>query len=361
MIEPATGSATAGSTPTENLSPSPPRWDELTLRHVLEAARRISPLVRHTPFVKTLALGGPSPGGGNASGADRTVYLKLESLQNTGAFKVRGASNRILSLPEEDRRRGVITFSTGNHGKAVAFVARHIGIPAVICMSEHVPAYRAEAIRSLGAEVVIHGHSQDEAESEYFRIMEERRLVAVVPFDDPWVIVGQGTIALEMLTDIPDLDTLLVPLSGGGLLAGIAMTARFINPKIRIVGVSISQSPAMVESLKAGKPVAVPEKDTLADSLLGGIGVENRYTLPLIRKNVDEHVLIDEPEIEAAMYYALRHHSLVIEGSAAVGIAALQTGKVEIEPNEKVGVVVSGSSVDLTRYLTVVHGKHGKE
>ena len=324
-----------------------PRWDQLSLRHVYEAAGRIAPLVRRTPFVEAPLLG-------------NRVRLKLESLQNTGAFKVRGASNRILSLPEDIRKRGVITFSTGNHGKAVAYVSRYAGIPAVVCMSEHVPAYRAEAIRALGAEVVVYGHSQDEAEGEYYRLMEERNLAPVVPFDDPWVVAGQGTIALEMLADVPDLDTLLVPLSGGGLLAGIAMTAKLINPAIRIVGISISQSPAMLQSLKAGKPVAVPEKDTLADSLLGGIGVRNDYTLPLIQKYVDEHVLIDEPEIERAMYYALHRHSLVIEGSAAVGIAALQTGKVAVKEMEKTGVVVSGSSVDLTQYLSVVQNEHTK-
>ncbi len=319
---------------------------ELHLTDIFEAARRIVGLVRRTPFIDSPVLQ-------EETGA-AAVHLKLESLQNTGAFKVRGASNRILSLTEEEKRRGVITFSTGNHGKAVAYVAGKTGIPAVVCVSEHVPYYRVELIRSLGAEVVVKGHSQDEAEEEYFRIMAERNMVPVVPFDDPFIVAGQGTIGLEMLEEIPNLDTLLVPLSGGGLLAGVALAAKLINPRIRVVGVSISRSPAMLESLKAGKPVAVEEKDTLADSLLGGIGVENRYTLPLIRDNVDEHVLIEEEEIERAMYYALARHSLVIEGSAAVGIAALQSGKISV-PGESVGIVVSGSSVDLTQYLSVVN------
>jgi threonine dehydratase len=317
----------------------------LHLDDIFTAAQRIAGLIRRTPCIESPVLA-------RAAGA-AGVYLKLESLQNTGAFKVRGASNRILSLSDEEKRRGVITFSTGNHGKAVAYVAGQTGIPAVVCVSEHVPTYRVELIRSLGAEVVVRGHSQDEAEQEYFRIMKERNLVPVVPFDDPYIVAGQGTIGLEMLQDLPNLDVLLVPLSGGGLLAGVALAAKLIKPDIRIVGVSISQSPAMLESLKAGHPVAVEEKDTLADSLLGGIGVENHYTLSLVQTYVDEHVLIDEPEIETGMYYALKHHSLVIEGSAAVGISAIQSGKVDVR-GKRAGIVISGCSVDLPRYLSVV-------
>ena len=290
-------------------------WSDLSLAHVLAAAKRIAQMARRTPLMQTLPLATEAGAAG--------VHLKLECLQNTGAFKVRGASNRILSLSEEERARGVITFSTGNHGKAVSYVAGRLGIPAVVCVSEHVPRYRVDKIRALGAEVVVSGDSQDEAELEYERIKKERDMIPVVPFDDPYVVAGQGTIGLEMMSDEPALDAILVPLSGGGLLAGVALAAKLIKPEIRVIGVSISQSPAMLRSVEAGRPVTVEEKDTLADSLLGGIGVENHYTLPVIEEFVDEHVEIDEPEIEAAMYYALSEHSLVIEGGAAVGIAAL--------------------------------------
>ncbi len=321
------------------------QWSDLSLAHVLAAAKRIAPLARRTPLTETLPLAAEAGAAG--------VHLKLECLQNTGAFKVRGAANRILSLSEEERARGVITFSTGNHGKAVSYVAGRLGIPAVVCVSEHVPRYRVDRIRAPGAEVVVKGDSQDEAEIEYERIKKERNMIPVVPFDDPYMVAGQGTIGLEMMSEEPALDTILVPLSGGGLLAGVALAAKLLKPEVRVIGVSISQSPAMLRSLEAGQPVAVEEKNTLADSLLGGIGVENRYTLPLIDEFVDEHVEIDEPEIEAAMYYALSEHSLVIEGGAAVGIAALQTGKVKVE-GERVGIVVSGSSVELSRYLAVM-------
>lgn len=318
------------------------------LHAVFEAHTRIQPLVWETPLID-------SPAVARESGAAE-VLLKLESLQNTGAFKVRGAANKILGLSDEDRARGVITFSTGNHGKAVSFVSGQTGIKAVVCLSEHVPSYRVEKIKELGAEVEVKGHSQDEAEEHYYDLMESRNMVPVVPFDDPAIIAGQGTIGLEILRRRPDLDMLLVPLSGGGLLAGIALAAKSINPRITIVGVSIAQSPAMLESVKAGRPVAVEEKDTLADSLLGGIGKENHYTLPLVQQYVDEHVLITEAEIEKAMTYAYVKHSLVIEGASAVGIAALQSGKVEAA-GRKVAAVISGSSVDPAEFLKVLQ-KH---
>lgn len=320
------------------------------LHAVFEAQKRIEQVVWDTPLID-------SPAVARESGAAE-VLLKLESLQNTGAFKVRGAANKILGLSEADRARGVITFSTGNHGKAVSFVSGQTGVKAVVCLSEHVPAYRVEKIRQLGAEVEVKGHSQDEAEEHYYQLMESRGMVPVVPFDDPAIVAGQGTIALEMLKKRPDLDILLVPLSGGGLLAGIAMAAKSINPDITVVGVSIFQSPAMLASIKAGKPVAVEEKNTLADSLLGGIGKENHYTLPLVQKYVDEHVVITEAEIEKAMMYAYVQHSLVIEGASAVGIAALQSGKVDAA-GKKVAAVISGSSVDPAQFLQVLQ-KHVK-
>ncbi len=317
----------------------------ISLRTIYAARKRIADYIVRTPFISSSALA-------EEAGAEE-VYFKLESLQNTGAFKVRGAANKILGLGEAEKERGVITFSTGNHGKAVAYVAGKSGVKATVCLSEHVPSYRAELIRSLGAEVHVEGESQDEAETAYERICAETGMIPVVPFDDPAIIAGQGTVALEMLEEQPDLDLIVVPLSGGGLLAGIARTAKLINSSIRIVAVSIEQSPAMLESLKAGHPVPVEEKDTLADSLLGGIGTKNLYTLPIIAENVDEHVVVSEQEIEEGMYFALARHSLVIEGAAAVGIGAMLAGKIECS-GKKTGLVLSGSSVDLPRYLEVV-------
>lgn len=323
----------------------------VTLGDIFRAAAQIGPLVTRTPLVPAGPLAG-------ACGAGE-VLLKLESLQKTGSFKVRGAANKILALNEAEKGRGVVTFSTGNHGRAVAYVAGKLQVNATVCISCHVPAYRAGLMRDLGARVVIGGSSQDEAEKHYLQIMQEEGLVPVVPFDDAAVIAGQGTVALEMLQDEPGLDILLAPLSGGGLLAGVAAAAKGVNPAVRVVGVSIERSPVMLESLKAGRPVEMVEKETLADSLLGGIGRENRYTLSMVRDLVDEHVVVGEEEIAAGMYYALKNHSLVVEGAGAVGIAALLRGRVACR-GQRVGVVVSGSSVDLPRYLEIM-GRLQKE
>jgi threonine dehydratase len=277
----------------------------------------------------------------------------LECLQRTGAFKVRGAANKILGLSEEERRKGVATFSTGNHGKAVAFVAGQSGIPAVVCLSEHVAPNRAEAIRALGAELSVKGRSQDEAEANYRRLVEERGLVPVVPFDDPAIIAGQGTIALEILRALPDTDTLIIQLSGGGLLAGIAMVAKSINPRIEVVGVSLERSPAMLKSLEAGAPVPIEERDSVADSLLGGIGMENRYTLPLVRRYVDRHLVIAEAPIKEAMVFLFDRHRLVVEGAAAVGAGALLHGMLDVA-GRRVVTVLSGSTVDSAAYIRIL-------
>ncbi len=320
------------------------------LNDVFKAAVSIKGLIRESPLIESEELK-------NFSGAEG-VMLKLESLQNTGAFKVRGASNKILNLSTEEKNRGVITFSTGNHGKAVSYVSARSGINSVVCLSENVTAYRAEMIRSLGAEVVVYGKSQDEAENRYYELIEERGLIPVVPFDDPAIISGQGTIALEMLRKRPDLDVLLVPLSGGGLLSGIAMAAKSINPSIHVVGVSVERSPVMLKSLEAGKPVPLEEKFTLADSLLGGIGKENYYTLNMIEKYVDEHIVVNEDEIEKGMFFAFDKHSLIIEGGAAVGIAAVLADKIDLK-GKFAGLVLTGSTIDQKKYIEVLN-KHSK-
>lgn len=316
-----------------------------TLHDAYLAQRRIQPLIWETPLRECREL------------AERTgamsVHFKLECLQHTGAFKVRGAANKILGLTDEARQKGVATFSTGNHGKAVAFVAERSGIPAVVCLSEHVPVYRADMIRALGAELSIKGQSQDEAEANYHRLVAERGLVPVVPFDDPAIIAGQGTIALEILKTLPDTDILIIQLSGGGLLAGIAMVAKSINPDIRVVGVSLERSPAMLKSIEAGRPVQVEEKDTIADSLLGGIGRDNHYTLPLVRRFVDHHLVVAEDPIKDAMVYLFDRHRLIAEGAAAVGVAVLLHGMLDVT-GQRVVTLLSGSTIDSEAYLQVL-------
>ena len=319
-----------------------------TLHDAYQAHARIKSLIRHTPVVASSDLA-------EKTGAAQ-IHLKLECLQNTGSFKVRGAANKILSLGDEEKKKGVITFSTGNHGKAVAYVAGQAGIRSVVCLSEHVAAYRVEMIKALGAEVSLKGHSQDEAEKNYRQLMSSRGLIPVVPFDDPMIIAGQGTIALEILSKLPDTDVLMIQLSGGGLLAGMAMVAKSINPGIHVVGLSLERSPAMLESLKAGQPVQVEEKDSLGDSLLGGIGFDNQYTLPMVEEYADEHLLVSEEEIKDGMFHIFEKHRLIVEGAAAVGIGALLNQKMNVK-GKKVVALLSGSTINSEEYIRIIEGR----
>ena len=303
----------------------------------IESAREaIRDLVIRTPVIDCDEL---------SERAGVPVLLKLESLQVTGSFKVRGAANRILALDEDERARGVVACSSGNHGRAVAYVAERLGIPAVVCVPEWVDPVKLAAIRRHGAETILHGKTYDEAEARSLEIMRERGLAYVHPFDDPHVIAGQGTIGLELLEQVPDLRAVVAPLSGGGLIAGIAHALKTVRADLEVIGVSAANARVMYESLRAGRPLGLPEGPTLANALSGGIGLENRHTLRLVRELVDRHVLVDEDEIGGAMTFAAVEHKLVVEGGGAVGIAAVLAGRVR-ELDGPLAVVVSGGNVE---------------
>lgn len=321
----------------------------VTLADIESAARRIAPLVHRTPLLESAALSG-------LVGAE--VQLKLESFQPTGSFKVRGAANKLLQLTDEERARGVVAVSTGNHGRAVAFVAKQLGIQATICISNKVPSNKVAALEQLATEVVIHGDSQDEAEVKAKELVRERGASLIHPFDDPHIIAGQGTIGLELLADFPELDTVLVPLSGGGLIAGIALALKTLNPKIRVVGISAARAPVMLRSLQAGKPVEIPEESTLADSLQGGIGLDNCYTFALVRDYVDDILLLSEEDIAAGMIFAMREEGVVLEGAGAVGIAALLQQRSD-PLGKTVAIVVSGRNVSLETLANVIRAERG--
>jgi threonine dehydratase len=316
---------------------------DLTMRDIYAARARIAPLVHKTPLVS-------SPELSELTGSE--VTLKLECLQETGSFKARGAANKILSLHSAVRQRGVVTVSSGNHGRALAYVAQRLGLRAVVCLYEKVPANKRDATRKLGAEVVVKGSTYAEANEEAFRLVEEEGLVMIHPYDDPLVIAGQGTIGLELLEEFPRLDTVVIPLSGGGLLGGIAFTLKSAGTKIHVVGVMMERGPAMVNSLRAGRIVDIVEEPTLADALAGRLP-PNQYTFELVQKTVDETVLVSEEEIAAAMAFALKRHYLVVEGSGSVGIAALRSGKIR-HLGKHVAVVISGANVDMPLLLQVV-------
>lgn len=317
---------------------------KINLGHIFQARNNIAVIARNTPQIQ-LSL--PS------LGQERNVFLKLENLQETGAFKVRGAANKILSLDEKLRSSGVIAVSTGNHGRAVAFVAKKLEIPATICISEKVPQNKLDNIRKLGAETVIVGQSQDEAEIHANQLIKAHGHTMIHPFDDPWIIAGQGTIGLELMESLPHLDTVIVPLSGGGLISGIALAVKSINPHIHVVGVSMQDGAVMAQSLQAGKPIELPEANTLADSLQGGIGLQNQYTFDMVNDLVDEIVLVSETEIAEAMAYLFKEEHLVVEGASAVGVAALLNQKIE-KLGGNIAVVISGSNVDPHAFVQTI-------
>ena len=317
----------------------------LQLNDIYFARQRIEALVRRTPMEH-------SPSLSRQSGVP--VYLKLESLQITGSFKLRGASNAVAQLTAEQKARGVVAASTGNHGRALAYAASRQNVKATICLSHLVPGNKVQAIRDLGADVRIVGQSQDDAQREAERIAHEHGATLLPPFDHPAIIAGQGTLGLEILEQQPDVAQVLVPLSGGGLFAGVALALKRANPQIVTHGVSMQRGAAMHASLAAGHPLEVEELPTLADSLGGGIGLDNRYTFAMTRDTCDHLHLLSEAAIANAIRHAYREERLVVEGAAAVGIAALLEGL--IEPLGPIVVVISGRNVDVEQHLRVLAG-----
>jgi len=307
----------------------------VTVEGVLAARDRIRPVVLKTPTIA-------SPPLSRITGS--RVSLKIEGVQPTGSFKVRGAASKILSLDDDERARGVVTASTGNHGRAVAYVGSKLGIPAAVCVSDRVPAGKLANLEALGCRVVVGGDSQDAAMDVAVGLTESEGMTLVHPFDDRDVIAGQGTIGLELAEQVPDLSHILVPLSGGGLISGVAIALKDPLPEVKVVGVSMAEGAVMAASLQRGRPVEMEETTTLADSLQGGIGLDNRYTFSLVRDLVDEIVLVSEERIWQAMLWAFNNHGLILEGAGAVGIAALMSDM--IDPGARVAVVCSGQNIE---------------
>ncbi|WP_077966177.1 hydroxyectoine utilization dehydratase EutB [Ensifer adhaerens] len=318
----------------------------VTLADIEQAARRIEGRVLHTSFVHSAAL---------SEHCGVPVGLKLEHHQMTGSFKLRGATNAVLSLTPEERARGFVAASTGNHGRALAHAAKAEGSVATICMSSLVPDNKVSEIRRLGANVRIVGKSQDEAQVEVDRLVAKNGLVMVPPFDNRAVVAGQGTLGLEIVEAMPEVATVLVPLSGGGLAAGVAAAVKGRSPKTRVIGLTMDRGAAMKASLDAGRPVQVEEVASLADSLGGGIGLDNAVTFEMCRALLDDVILLSEAEIAAGMRHAYAEEREVIEGAGAVGIAALLSGRLgRLEGS--VAVILSGRNVDMGLHRRVING-----
>lgn len=279
------------------------------------------------------------------------IFLKLENLQRTGAFKERGALNKLLLLTPEERSKGLITASAGNHAQGVAYHAGRLGIRAEIWMPLTTPLVKLSATRQYGAEVVLHGTNFDEAYRGAREHCAETGATFVHPFDDEDVIAGQGTLALELLQQVPELKTVIVPIGGGGLISGMAIALKGIKPGIRVVGVQTSALPSMVNAVREGHPVRVPGVTTLADGI--AVRIAGEKTLPLVRRYVDDLVLVDEEEIANAVLFLLEREKTLAEGAGACAVAALLHHKVTT--NGKIAVaIVSGGNMDVNLLARII-------
>lgn len=308
---------------------------EVTLEDVKQARENIKEVVNKT----RLHL---CPGLSQVSG--NNVYLKLENLQKTGSFKIRGAFNKICNLTEEERACGVIASSAGNHAQGVALGATKMGIKSTIVMPATAPLAKVSATKGYGAEVVLHGDVYDDAYAKAVEIQKETGATFLHPFNDPYVIAGQGTIALEILEDLEDVDAILVPIGGGGIISGIAVAAKAIKPDIKIIGVEASNAASMYKARQKGEVVTLSSAKTIAD----GIAVKQigDFTFELIEKYVDELITVEEDEIAQAILFMMEKDKILAEGSGAVAAAAIMNNKIK-EFGKNIVAVVSGGNIDI--------------
>lgn len=310
---------------------------------IREAARRVRDIVVTTPLKPAFDL---------SERLQAEVYLKLENTQDIGSFKIRGAANAILKARETEKFDHVVAASSGNHGRAVAYVAQKLGMHATICMTTLVPKDKIAAIERFGARTVIFGDDQNQAVEKALATASEQGAVYVPPFDHPDVIAGQGTIGLEMLEQQPELDTVIAPVSGGGLMSGVAIAVRELNANVEIIGVTSELDGAILESIEAGKVVMVQERPSIADALPGPIPLDNRYTFEICRDLVDKIIPIPETSVARAMRYVLDHEKMVLEGAGAASLAFVLDQGDELR-GKKVGIVCSGNNISAERLRTV--------
>ncbi len=315
----------------------------LDLKSIKKAQERLNGVVHHTPFSYAPILS-------EMSGYE--VYLKKENLQRTGAFKLRGAFNKIATLIEAGKRGGVVAASAGNHAQGVAFSAKYFGIEATIVMPDSTPLNKIQGVKEFGAKVILYGANYDEAYSYAIKYTKENNLEFVHPFTDDEVMAGQGTVALEMLEVEPDLDAIVVPVGGGGLIAGMGVAINSISPKTKVIGIASAGAPAMKESFESKEAQATQSVRTIAD----GIAVRDAspITLEYILKEVDSLELVCEDEIASAILFLLEKQKLLVEGAGAVGIAALLHNKIPLKKGSKIGIVLSGGNIDVTMLSLII-------
>lgn len=312
----------------------------IDIAEVYRAAEVLQNVARHPKLIGPTKLN-----------KDAQVYLKPENLQYTGSFKLRGAYYKISQLSDEEKKRGVIACSAGNHAQGVALGATHNGIKSIICLPAGAPISKIEATKALGAEVCLVPGVYDDAYNRALELQKEHGYTLVHPFDDPLVIAGQGTIGLEIITEMPDVDAVIVPVGGGGLISGVAFTIKTIKPNVKVYGVQAQGAPSMVESIKEGQRKRLQSVATIAD----GIAVKEPgvNTYELCSKYVDEIVTVTDDEVAAAILALIEQQKLVAEGAGAVSVAAAMFGKVPIE-GKKVVCLVSGGNIDVTSLNRVI-------
>jgi len=318
----------------------------LGLRDILVARQNIGSLLRKTPLQYSFLL---------SQRVGSEVYLKLENLQRTGSFKVRGAINKIASLSVEQRARGVVVPSSGNFALGVAYAARALdGVPVNLFMPVNTPASKVDKLAEFAAKIFLVGEQYDDADDASMEFQREHDLTYTDSFDDPFIIAGQGTVGLEIMEELPDAEVLLVPIGGGGLVAGVSVAAKAINPSIKIIGVQVEASPSAYLSLKEGRCYERYEHGpTICEGLAGGFGI---VPFGIARDLIDEVVLVDEEEVREAVFTLLEAEQLVVEGSGAVGVAALLFDKVDLK-GRKVVTVISGGNIDIDLLFEIV--QHG--
>lgn len=301
-----------------------------------EAHEHVKVHAHHTPVVGSRALS-------ELTGAD--VWLKAESFQRTGSYKIRGPLNKLALLDESAKQAGVICSSAGNHAQGVALAAAIHGVRAVVVMAENATPSKVEATRGYGAEVVLHGTIWDEANEKALELVDEQGLTYIHPFDDLDLIAGQGTVGLEIYDDLPSVETVVVPIGGGGLISGVSMALKSTDPRIRVIGVESSGAPAMKLSLEAGERVQLDEVDCVIDGLT--VKRVGELTLDIVRRHVDAIVTLPDEQIFEALLWTMARTKIVVEGAAAASVAALLNGLVEAEPGETVVCVLSGGNLKL--------------
>ncbi len=308
--------------------------DRIRLEHIREAAGRIRPIAHRTPVLTSRSFDAEAGVG---------AHFKCENLQRGGAFKIRGAANFIFLIPREDLSRGVVAYSSGNHAQAVAIAARHVGIRATLVMPDDAPRSKVEATRCYGADIVVYDRLRENREAIGARIAAETGATLVPPYDHPWTIAGQGTAALELIEQAPELDSLIAPVGGGGLLSGCAIAARSLKPRIRIFGAEPEDGNDTFLSFRAGERVEIPPPKTLADGLRATR--PGAITFPILRELAEDILLVSEEEMRAALKFLLMRMKILVEPSGAVAAAAVLFRK--LPPGiRSVGVILSGGNVD---------------